>query len=99
MVRQTKLSDLENRRLRQEKELADLEQKQKDLESKIARKKEELEVTNSNVIAEILVSHQLTMSEFLKQMPQMVEQAKSPSKQEKPTLLVAPPKEESHESL
>ena len=51
MVRQTKLSDLENRRLRQEKELADLEQKQKDLEDKIARKKEELEATNSNVRA------------------------------------------------
>lgn len=98
MVRQTKLSDLENRRLRQEKELADLEQKQKDLEGKIARKKEELEATNSNVIAEILVSHQLTMSEFLKHMPQMVEQAKSPSKQEKPTP-VAHPKEEGHESL
>ena len=98
MVRQTKLSDLENRRLRQEKELADLEQKQKDLEDKIARKKEELEATNSNVIAEILVSHQLTMSEFLKKMPQMVEQAKSPSKQEKPTP-VAHPEEESHESL
>ncbi|MBR8675026.1 hypothetical protein GRR92_11820 [Lactococcus lactis subsp. lactis] len=98
MVRQTKLSDLENRRLRQEKELADLEQKQKDLEDKIARKKEELEATNSNVIAEILVSHQLPMSEFLKQMPQMVEQAKNPSKQEKPSP-VAHLEEESHESL
>ena len=99
MVRQTKLSDLENRRLRQEKELADLEQKQKDLEGKIAHKKEELEATNSNVIAEILASHQLTMSKFLKQMPQMVEQAKSPSRQGKPTLPVVQPEEESHESL
>ena len=42
MRRQTKLSDLENRRLRQEKELADLEQKLKDLEGKITRKKEDL---------------------------------------------------------
>ena len=99
MGRQTKLSDLENRRLRQEKELADLEQKLKDLEGKITRKKEELEVTHSNVIAEILVSHHLTMSEFLKQMPQMVEQAKSPSKQEKSTLLVEQGEDESHESI
>ena len=97
MVKKKKKNNIENRRIRQEKELADLEQKQRDLENKIARKKEELEATNSNVIAEILVSHQLTMSEFLKQMPQMVEQAKSPS--EKSMVQVAHPEEESHESL
>lgn len=81
-----KMNDLEARRIRQEKELADLEQKQQDLEEKIARKKEELEATHSNLIAEILVSNHLTMSEFLEQMPQLMAKNKQSIKAVKPPL-------------
>jgi hypothetical protein len=68
----SKLETLENGRFKIEGELDALSKKQKDLNLQIARKKKDLEAANSAYIAEILVSNKISMSEFLKQMPEMI---------------------------
>ncbi|MFC4652434.1 hypothetical protein ACFO26_05880 [Lactococcus nasutitermitis] len=73
------MEELEKKRLKKEQEYQALKEKAQEASVKATRKKEELEAVNSSYIAEILVTNKITMSEFLQNMPEMLELVKGES--------------------